>query len=125
MMTTQWPETAQHLSSELRNLRGGAVDVMKAFSSLAQSSLAPGALDGGLAVEGDAIVATRRHRNRQRDQFLGLDVQRARRERALREGGKALHDVGGPAAQVAQFAAEVLGRVRPIGDVHRFLLVGV
>ena len=45
MMTTAWPETAQHLSSELRNLRGGAADVMKAFSTLAQTATKGGALD--------------------------------------------------------------------------------
>ena len=45
MTPTQWPEMTQHLSSELRNLRGGAGDVMKGFSSIAQAALAPGALD--------------------------------------------------------------------------------
>ena len=45
MNITDWPNTAQHLSGELRHLRGGAADVMKSFSALAQSALAPGALD--------------------------------------------------------------------------------
>ena len=34
------------LSGELKNLRGGAPDVMKGFSAIAQAALAPGALDG-------------------------------------------------------------------------------
>jgi AhpD family alkylhydroperoxidase len=42
---TDWPETAKQLSGELRNLRAGASDVMKAFSAIAQAALAPGALD--------------------------------------------------------------------------------
>ena len=45
MNPTQWPELAQMLSGELRNLRGGAPQVMKAFSAIAQAALAPGALD--------------------------------------------------------------------------------
>jgi len=40
-----WPETAKELSGELRYLRAGASDVMKAFSAIAQAALAPKALD--------------------------------------------------------------------------------
>ena len=43
--TTNWPELTRSLSSEFRNLRGGAPEVMKAFSSMAQAALAQGALD--------------------------------------------------------------------------------
>ena len=43
--TTNWPELARSLSAEFRNLRGGAPEVMKAFSSIAQAALAQGALD--------------------------------------------------------------------------------
>ena len=45
MGKTDWPETAQELSAELKNLRAGASDVMKAFSAIAQAALAPKALD--------------------------------------------------------------------------------
>ena len=41
----QWPELADHLSGELKNLRGGAGDVMKGFSAIAQAALKPGVLD--------------------------------------------------------------------------------
>ena len=44
-MIENWPETAKTLSSELKNLRTGAPDVMKAFSAIAQAALAPKALD--------------------------------------------------------------------------------
>jgi AhpD family alkylhydroperoxidase len=44
-MIENWPETAKTLSSELKNLRGGAPEVMKAFSGIAQAALAPKALD--------------------------------------------------------------------------------
>ena len=45
METANWPELTRNLSAELRNLRGGAPEVMKAFSSIAQAALAQGALD--------------------------------------------------------------------------------
>ena len=44
-MYEDWPETTKALSAQLRNLRGGAPDVMKAFSGIAQTALAPKALD--------------------------------------------------------------------------------
>jgi AhpD family alkylhydroperoxidase len=45
-MYDDWPETTKVLSAQLRSLRGGAPDVMKAFSAIAQTALAPKALDG-------------------------------------------------------------------------------
>lgn len=44
-MCEDWPETIKVLSAQLRNLRGGVPDVMKAFSGIAQTALAPKALD--------------------------------------------------------------------------------
>lgn len=42
-----WPHVTKELSAQLimRNLRGGAPEVMKAFAGIAQSALAPKALD--------------------------------------------------------------------------------
>lgn len=45
MHENNWPELAKFLSSELKNLRTGAPEVMKAFSSIAAAALAPNALD--------------------------------------------------------------------------------
>jgi AhpD family alkylhydroperoxidase len=45
MRPTQWPELASHLSGELKHLRGGASEVMKGFSAIAQAALKPGVLD--------------------------------------------------------------------------------
>ena len=45
MQTNNWPDLAQMLSGELKNLRGGASDVMKGFAVLAQAALKPGVLD--------------------------------------------------------------------------------
>ncbi|PPD46496.1 MAG: carboxymuconolactone decarboxylase [Methylocystis sp.] len=44
-MTNDWPELAKALTADIRNLRVGAPDVMKAFSSMATSAGATGALD--------------------------------------------------------------------------------
>ena len=40
-----WPLLARELSAQLKNLRGDAPAVMKAFAGIAQSALAPRALD--------------------------------------------------------------------------------
>jgi AhpD family alkylhydroperoxidase len=40
-----WPETTAERAAQLRNLRNGAPDVMKAFANIAQSALVPKALD--------------------------------------------------------------------------------
>ncbi|MCA0425434.1 MAG: carboxymuconolactone decarboxylase family protein [Proteobacteria bacterium] len=44
-MIDNWPEAMASFSANLRGLRGGAPEVMKAFSGLAQAALAPKALD--------------------------------------------------------------------------------
>jgi AhpD family alkylhydroperoxidase len=66
-MYDDWPETTKVLSAQLRNLRGGAPDVMKAFSAIAQTALAPKALDAktkelialgiGIAIRCDDCIA--------------------------------------------------------------------
>ncbi len=44
-MPSNWPETTKELSAQLRNVRNGVPEVMKAFSAVAQAALAPKALD--------------------------------------------------------------------------------
>jgi AhpD family alkylhydroperoxidase len=66
-MYDDWPETTKVLSAQLGSLRGGAPDVMKAFSAIAQTALAPKALDGktkelialgiGIAIRCDDCIA--------------------------------------------------------------------
>ena len=66
-MYDDWPETTKVLSSHLRNLRGGVPDIMKAFSGIAQTALAPKALDAktkelialgiGVAIRCDDCIA--------------------------------------------------------------------
>jgi AhpD family alkylhydroperoxidase len=62
-----WPAWIKDLSLGLRDLRGGAPEVMKAFSGLAQAALKPSALDAktkelialaiGVAVRCDDCIA--------------------------------------------------------------------
>ncbi|GLI94430.1 carboxymuconolactone decarboxylase family protein [Methylocystis echinoides] len=44
-MTNDWPELAKALTADLRNLRSGVPEVMKAFGAMATSAGATGALD--------------------------------------------------------------------------------
>lgn len=44
-MIKEWPETVKYVTGELRNLRAGTPEVMKAFGAMAQAALAPKALD--------------------------------------------------------------------------------
>ena len=44
-MSTDWIETTRNLSGGLREMRGGAPEVMKAFSGIAQAALKTGSLD--------------------------------------------------------------------------------
>jgi AhpD family alkylhydroperoxidase len=43
---SEWPELVKSLTGDLRELRGGAPEVMKAFSGIAQAALSSKALDG-------------------------------------------------------------------------------
>lgn len=45
MTPNSWPDHTKTLSGMLRDLRAGSPDVMKAFSTMAQTALAPKALD--------------------------------------------------------------------------------
>lgn len=44
-MSTEWIEMTRNLSGGLREMRGGAPEVMKAFSGIAQAALKTGSLD--------------------------------------------------------------------------------
>ena len=44
-MTTDWSEITKEVSATLRDMRGGAPEVMKAFSGIAQAALQAKALD--------------------------------------------------------------------------------
>jgi AhpD family alkylhydroperoxidase len=111
MTPPDWPATTKHLSADLRHLRTGAPDVMKAFSAIAQAALAPKALDGktkeliALAIS----VATRC------DDCIAFHAkaaveQGATREEALETLGMAIYMGAGPSAMYASHALSAFGQ---------------
>src|SRR6266545_4964884 len=102
-----WPNVTKELSARLRDLRGGVPDVMKAFASMAQSAVAPNALDAktkeliALAV----AVAVRC------DDCIGFHVKAAVAQGASREEvaetlAMAIYMGAGPSVMYASHALE-------------------
>ena len=105
METKNWPDFARGLSAELRNLRGGAPEVMKAFSSLAQSALAQGALDG----KTKELIAIAISVAIRCDDCIAFHVKAAvdhgaTREEILETLGMAIYMGAGPSAMYASHA---------------------
>jgi len=102
---TDWPDFAKYLSAELRNLRSGAPEVMKAFGSLAQTASVAGALDAKtkeLIAIGIAIAA-------RCDDCIAFHVKAAvdrgaAREEILETLGMAIYMGAGPSAMYASHA---------------------
>jgi AhpD family alkylhydroperoxidase len=115
---TNWPEHTKELSAQLRNLRGGAPEVMKAFSGLAQAALAPKALDcktKELVALGIAI-ATRC------DDCIGFHVKAALEHGASRDEvietlGMAIYMGAGPSVMYASHALEAFEQFKkPVAE---------
>ena len=102
-----WPEWTKGLSAHLRNLRGGAPEVMQAFSGLAQSALKPKALDVktkelialaiGIAVRCDDCIAFH---------IKAAIDHGASREEILETLGMAIYMGAGPSAMYASHALD-------------------
>jgi AhpD family alkylhydroperoxidase len=108
-MYDDWPETTKVLSAQLRNLRGGAPDVMKAFSGIAQTALSPKALDAktkelialgiGIAIRCDDCIAF----------HIKAALERgATREEIGETLGMAIYMGAGPSVMYASHAFEAL-----------------
>lgn len=111
-----WPQTVTELTTHLRELRGGAPDVMKAFAGLAQAAVAPKALDGktkeliALAI----AVAIRC------DDCIAFHVKAARQQGASRDEvlealGMAIYMGAGPAVMYATHALDAYGQFGTAG----------
>ena len=102
-----WPEHTKELSAHLRNLRNGAPEVMKAFSSLAQAALAPKAIEGKtkeLVALGISVAI-------RCDDCIGFHVkaaleQGASREEVLETLGMAIYMGAGPSVMYANHALD-------------------
>ncbi len=110
-MTSNWPETTTELNTLLRNLRGGAPDIMKAFSAIAQAALAPKALDIktkelialgiAVAIRCDDCIAFHAKAAAERG---------ASREEILETLGMAIYMGAGPSVMYASHALEAFGQ---------------
>jgi AhpD family alkylhydroperoxidase len=104
---TNWPEHTKELSAQIRTLRSGTPDVMKAFSSLAQAALAPKALDGKtkeLIALGIAVAV-------RCDDCIGFHVKAAlehgaSRDEVLETLGMAVYMGAGPSVMYASHALD-------------------
>jgi AhpD family alkylhydroperoxidase len=128
---TNWPEMTAEYSRQLRNLRTGASDVMRAFSGIAQSALAPKALDGktkeliALAV----AVAARC------DDCIAFHVkavieQGASRDEVTEALGMAIYMGAGPSVMYASHALEAHAQFTaqsapPPANVYEFQGMGI
>ena len=105
MTQKDWPSTTKDLAAELRNLRGGASEVMKHFAAIAQAALAPKALDAktkelialaiSVAVRCDDCIAFH---------TKAAVEQGASREEVLETLGMAIYMGAGPSAMYASHA---------------------
>jgi len=104
---TKWPEYTKEVSAQLRNLRSGTPEVMKAFSGLAQAALTPKALDcktKELIALGIAVAI-------RCDDCIGFHVkaaleQGASREEVLETLGMAVYMGAGPSVMYANHALD-------------------
>ena len=110
---TRWPEYTKELNVQLRNLRSGVPEVMKAFSGLAQAALAPKALDfktKELVALGIAVAI-------RCDDCIGFHVkaaldQGASREEVLETLGMAIYMGAGPSVMYANHALEAFDQFK-------------
>jgi len=106
-----WPQITKELSAQLRNLRGGAPEVMKAFSGMAQAAVAAKALDSKtkeLIALGIAVAV-------RCDDCIGFHVKAAVEHGASEEEvievlGMAIYMGAGPSVMYACHALEAFGQ---------------
>jgi AhpD family alkylhydroperoxidase len=102
-----WPANVAELTSQLRTLRGGAPEVMKAFAGMAQAAVAPKALDSRtkeLLALGIAVAI-------RCDDCIGFHVKAAlqhgaTREQVLETLGMAIYMGAGPSVMYATHALD-------------------
>jgi AhpD family alkylhydroperoxidase len=102
-----WPQMTKELSAQLRNLRGGAPEVMKAFSGIAQAAAVTKALDSKtkeLIALGIAVAV-------RCDDCIAFHVkaaveQGASKEEVLETLGMAIYMGAGPSVMYASHALD-------------------
>jgi AhpD family alkylhydroperoxidase len=104
---TNWPDYIKERTAQLRNLRSGAPDVMKAFSGLAQAALAPKVLECKTKELIALAIAVAIHC----DDCVGFHVKAALEHDASRDEvmetlGMAIYMGAGPSVMYANHALE-------------------
>jgi AhpD family alkylhydroperoxidase len=102
-----WPQVTSELTEQIRNLRGGAPEVMKTFSGMAQAACAANALDRKakeLIAIGIAVAI-------RCDDCIGFHVKAALEQGASKEEisetlGMAIYMGAGPSVMYASHALE-------------------
>jgi len=121
MMHKNWPEVAASLAAPLRELRGGAPDVMKGFSAIARAALEPKALDAktkelialaiGVATRCDACIAFHAE---------AAVRQGASRDEVMETLGMAIYMGAGPSVMYAAQAVEAFDQFQArVGPADR------
>jgi AhpD family alkylhydroperoxidase len=106
-----WPQMVTDLTAQLRNLRGGVPDVMKAFAGMAQAATAPKALD----VKTKELIALAIAVAIRCDDCIAFHVKAARhagasREEVLEALGMAIYMGAGPSVMYATHALDAYGQ---------------
>ena len=111
---TDWKQTLAERTAQMRDLRSGAPDVMKAFGALAQAATAPKALDAKtkeLIALGIGVAI-------RCDDCIGFHVKAAVQHGATREEilevlGMAIYMGAGPSVMYATHALDAVGQLTP------------
>jgi AhpD family alkylhydroperoxidase len=106
---SDWPQMTKELSAQLRNLRGGVPEIMRAFSGIAQAATASKALDAKtkeLIAIGIAVAV-------RCDDCIAFHIKAAIEQGATREEvfealGMAIYMGAGPSVMYASHALEAL-----------------
>jgi AhpD family alkylhydroperoxidase len=112
-----WPHVTRELTAQLRNLRGDAPEVMKAFAGLAQSALAPKALD----TKTKELIALAISVAVRCDDCIGFHVKAALKQGASRDEvidaiGMAIYMGAGPSVMYATHALEAFSQFAKPGE---------
>jgi AhpD family alkylhydroperoxidase len=112
-----WPHATRELSAQLKNLRGGAPEVMKAFAGIAQAALAPKALD----TKTKELIALAIAVAIRCDDCIAFHVKAARERGASRDEvtealGMAIYMGAGPSVMYASHALEAFSQFAAPAD---------
>jgi AhpD family alkylhydroperoxidase len=110
-----WQQMTRDVTAQMRNLRDGAPDVMKAFANIAQAAAAPKALDG----KAKELIALAISVAIRCDDCIGFHVKAALKHGATREEvmetlGMAIYMGAGPSVMYATHALDAFAEFQEL-----------